>query len=208
MPHDIDAPTQNAIKSNKFNWVILLEMRLPTATVYAHTGVGDLDWNSQTWKGVGNMASFSGLVETADGGNDKMSVALSGIPIDTMPDFVEEMTEQDTAGQLWFMYLAILDDDGEVDGEATEIGAGITGASELIDGDNRIVTQSLVTEAALMRNMLHYRFTNEDQQKFFPGDVFFEFMTDLENELRWGSADPVTVEQTPGPTEHLRSFAR
>ena len=209
MTADLDAPLKEAVQGGQFNWVIMLQIGLDTGTVYAHTGVGDLSWDGATWLGVGSMAQFSGLTETADGGDDRLTVALTGIPVETMPDFVDEFTLQHTAGAPWFMYIAKLDDDGEIDGEPTEIGAGLTGGADLIDGPTRSVTVSLVTEAAQMRSRLFYYFTNEDQQKFFSGDLGFEFMTDLVNELRWGSADPTPVAQERGiVTNHTRSFDR
>ena len=209
MPRDIHNNVSKGVEGD-FSWVIMLEIQLDSGTVYVHTGVGSLDWDGATWQGVGSLARLSGLTESADGGDDRMTVGLSGLPIETMPDFVTEFTEEDTTGRDWFMYFAMLDDDGDIENEddVVELSAGLTGAVDLGDGDNRVVTLSLTTEAAQGRAKLFYRFTNEDQQKFFSGDLAFEFMNDLTDELRWGSADPKPIDRGPFVANHTRSFDR
>ncbi len=192
MSRDLTSEVNAAIQSD-FGWVLMLQLDLDSGSVFVHTGVGTIPWNGESWRGVGSMASISGMVETVDGGDDRITVSLSGIPIETLPDFVDEFTLEDTAGRDWFLYIAILDENGEIDGDATQLNSGQTGAAELTDGPNATVSLSLVTEAALMKAILFYRMTDEDQQGLFPGDLFCQYMNDLGNEIRWGSSDPTSL---------------
>lgn len=201
MARDINSTISDAVEGN-FGWVLMLQLDLDSGSVYMHTGVGEIPWNGQTWLGVGSMSNISGLVETADGGDGRITVGLSGIPIAAMPDFVDEFTTEDTAGREWFLYIAKLDDDGVIDGDASLLNSGLTGAVDMVDGDDSSVTLSLVTEAALMQSTLFYRMTDEDQQRLFPGDKFCEFMNDLGDEIRWGTADP---KQIGVGSEHSRN---
>ncbi len=193
MTRELETETSDAVEGGNPKWVILLQLDFDSGTVYMHTGVKAIPWNGATWLGVGSMARISGIVESADGGDDRITVALSGIPIESMPDFVDEFTEEDTAGRDWTMFMGILNSGGDLEGDASELTAGITGATDLIDGPESSVTVSLITEAALMKASLFYRMTDEDHQKIFPGDLGFEFMSDLGDEIRWGSADPKLV---------------
>lgn len=203
MTRDIDQVISDAVESD-FGWVLLLRMNLDSGDVFVHTGVGPLEWDGNIWLGVGSLATISGMVETVDGGDDRITVGLSGIPIETMPDFVDEFTEEDTAGREWFMYIAVLDENGDIDGEASELNSGTTGAADLVDGPTKAITLSLVTEAALMRAVLFFRMTDEDQQSLYSGDLFFEFMSDLGDELRWGSADPrQLIRDRPGDVSDI-----
>lgn len=193
MTRDISNETVKGINSDGFAWVIALMMDLDGGIVYVHTGVGKIEFNGAVWRGVGNLAKISGFSEAADGGDDRINVGLSGIPVKTMPDFVEELSGTVQTGRDWSLHLVILDSGGDVYGSPDEISSGITGAADLIDGPEKTVTLSLITEAALMRAVLFFRFTNEDQQLFFPGDTAFQYVGDLSDELRWGSADPRTI---------------
>lgn len=193
MTRDLDIAVSDAVASNAFAWVLLLKLELDSETVYVHTGVGDLSWDGQTWLGVGSMANIAGFTESIDGGDNRITVALSGIPIEVLPDFIDEFTTQDTAGRAWTLYVAALDSDGEVDGEASLLNSGQTGAVDMVDGESPTVSISLVTEAALMRGVLFYRFTDEDQQSLFAGDLFCEFASDVGDDIAWGATDPVQL---------------
>ena len=205
MTRELDTTVSAAVAGSDFKWVVMISLAFDSGTVYLHTGVGDLTWNSQTWQGVGSLASISGIVESADGGDDRINVSLGPLPGETFSNFVTEFTTQDTAGRAWFLYLAVIDGLNVVQGEASELSAGLTGPSDMFDGEARSVSLSLVTEAAIMRSMLYYRMTNEDQQKLFPGDKFCEFMNDLSDEIRWASADPASVARGDQP-EYIKSY--
>lgn len=200
MTRDIPATLEQAVEGN-FGWVLMLKIVLDSETVYAHTGVGEIEWDGQVWLGVGNMAQISGMVETPDGGDNRITVGLSGIPVEAMPDFVFEFTEEDTTGRQWVLYIGELDEDGNLQGDAVELNAGLTGAVDLIDGPTRTVTLSLITEAALMKSILFYRMTDEDQQFLFPGDLGFGFMSSLGDNINTGSGDTLRLPNGNIPTE-------
>ena len=195
-------PDFSDLVEGDFGFVLMLKIVLDSETVYVHTGVGEIPWDGATWLGVGTMAQISGMVESVDGGDNRITVGMSGIPIEAMPDFVMEFTEEDTAGRDWFLYIAPLDENGDItnDADVKELNAGQTGAVDLVDGPTRSVTLSLVTEAALMKSILFYRMTDEDQQFLFPGDKGFEFMNDMDGTINVGSGDGVRLPNGNLPT--------
>ena len=181
----------------------LLEMRLDSGNVNVWSGTGTLVWNSKNWEGLGAMGAISGPTEASDLSDTVMRATLSHIPIDTLPDFVTEFKTSNPRGRGFDLHLAFFKNDGTIDDVIT-VTTGFIDAVSMVDGEEGAVQIDLVSEAALLARTRVYRFTAQHQEDLFSGDKGLEFVTDLDDEIRWGSATPKTLTSGGGgPSSNL-----
>jgi hypothetical protein len=147
------------------------------------SGIGTITWNGQSWTGAGNLIAMSPITETADVRAVPMTCTLSAVP-SAILSLVIGQARQGKPGKVWFgamdaagaiiadPYLAFV---GRLDTPTIEE-SGETGRVS-ITYENRLI--------ALERPRTR-RWTHEDQQIDFPGDIGFEYSASLQDQvLEW-----------------------
>jgi hypothetical protein len=81
--------------------VIFYEGEFDAGTVRLWTGVGQKDWNGQTWTGAGNLLAISNITETADLRAQGFTATLSGISLDSLA-LVLGQVQTHKNGWIWF----------------------------------------------------------------------------------------------------------
>lgn len=191
MTRGLSGALETAVAGEIVRPAYLLELRLDSGDVNVWSGTGTLNWNSKNWDGLGAMGSISGLTEASDLSDTVMRATLSHIPIATLPDFVDEFTTNDPVGREFDLHLALFNADGSLGaGDVITLTTGFIDSASMIDGEGGAVQIDLVSEAARLRRTRVYRFTAQHQEDLFAGDLGLEFVTDLDEEIRWGAANP------------------
>lgn len=183
MARDLTASVITQLQSASVTVGILFEGEFASGWVRLWSGIGTLSWDSKTWTGTGNLLGISGIDETAEVRASGMTVSLSGVPSDLLSAALGDAR----SGRIGRVYLAffsgssivadpILQFEGRLDVPAIEDGPetatiSISYESELID-----------LERARER-----RYTPEDQQIDFPGDLGFDYVASLQDaQITWG----------------------
>ncbi len=174
----------------------LLELVLDSGAVKIWDGTGTLNWDSKNWLGIGAAGSIGPVTEASDLSDTVIRATLSHIPIDTLPDFVEEFTDNDPVGRAFTLYLALFKADNTIDDVVT-LTAGFIDSASMSDGEAGAVSIDLVSEQARLRRTRVYRLSHQHQEDLFTGDLGLEFVTDLDEEIRWGAATPQKIAQGP-----------
>jgi len=193
MTRDIDPNVVTELESSKFRWVVLLRLDFDSGTVFLHTGVGDLSFDGNTWLGVGAIGQLSGVVEKAEGADNRTRVTLCPIPKAELSNLVDEVTNDDPVGRPYKLYFAVVDSDREVIDDAIVVSSGTMDKIELVDGEVASLSIDLVNDAARLKKRVSFKLTNQHQQGLFPNDLGLAFVNDLGREIRWGSAPKTTV---------------
>lgn len=183
MARDLTASVITQLQSASVEVGILFEGEFASGWVRLWSGIGSLSWDGKTWTGTGNLLGISGIDETAEVRASGMTVSLSGVPSDLLSAALGDAR----SGRIGRVYLAffsggsivadpILQFEGRLDVPAIEDGPetatiSISYESELID-----------LERARER-----RYTPEDQQIDFPGDLGFDYVASLQDaQITWG----------------------
>lgn len=183
MARDLTASVITQLQAASVEVGILFEGEFASGWVRLWSGIGTLSWDSKTWTGTGNLLGISGIDETAEVRASGMTVSLSGVPSDLLSAALGDAR----SGRIGRVYLAffsggsivadpILQFEGRLDVPAIEDGPetatiSISYESELID-----------LERARER-----RYTPEDQQIDFPGDLGFDYVASLQDaQITWG----------------------
>ena len=186
MSRNLTAATVNEITADELQPIILFEGDFISGTVRAWTGIGDLSWNGATWTGTGTLMSISSVQETAETSANGISVTLNGVP-STLISLALQSCRQGARGRVYLGFLttggAVVADpvllfEGRLDIPAIEENGETSSVS--ISYESRLIDLSRSRES---------RYTNEDQQRAFPGDKGFEFVPSLQDlVLTWGRA--------------------
>lgn len=158
--------------------ILLFEWVAYGSTIRYWSGRGDLSWDSKTWlgnsvfKGIGPV-SESKTIQAAG-----LSIMLAGEP----SSIVSLQLNSTRTGQVGKLWLGFLNASGAVISTPYEFFSGQLSESNLNDGAKES-TLELVFESDLiiLEKSSGKRYTHEDQQIDYPGDLGFEYVPQLED---------------------------
>lgn len=158
---------------------ILVELEWPSGTVRVWNGYSDLSWDSKTWVGVGHLGSISEIGESPTE-RTGVQLALSGVPSSVISQALEN-NSQGKPARIWF---------GKFEAGVFDAARCFEGVIDVCsidgEGENRMVTVTLEKELYDDRSSAR-RYTHEDQQMDYPGDLGLEYVAALANrQFTWG----------------------
>jgi len=192
LSRNLDADTLEAISAVGFFHSILVYIDWPDSPVFVHSGVGDLDWADETWRGIGGFGSIT-LPE--EGFADAGLMSMSGeLRLVGAPDLLDAYLSDPVRNRkVRVLFGATTTRAGNVlIGEPFEIFSGYVDAMrdvvEVSDGQARRDLILAVVGGPSQRSYVETYHTAEDQARAFPGDTAGEMVINSEAEgakLRW-----------------------
>ncbi len=162
-----------AIAADKVYPVVFVEISFASGIVRFWSGLGPITWNGLTWYGTGALGSMSQLPETSDLQAQGVSLSLSGIPSDILADCLGEV-RQGKPARIWF---GAMDASGGLIADPYQAMAGRVDAVKLSEGgDTSTITVNVETQLVDMQRARDRRYTDKDQQFYFPGDLGFQYV--------------------------------
>jgi hypothetical protein len=183
--------------------LLLLQMKFTSQTMYVWSGIGNLQWNGQTWLGLGTLGTISDIEESSEIKATNVTFTLSGIAHDMIQHAIGEV-RQGYPVQLW---LGTLGDNNNVIADPLQIFAGRMDVPTIDEGATTS-TISIAVENRLidLNRSRERRFTDQDQQIDHPGDLGFQYVQFIQNwNGTWGKPGPGGVPPphvTHGPMPH------
>jgi len=164
----------------------LVEMYFTSGYVRVWSGLGQLTWNSVTWEGVGNLGTFEPLAETQDFVANGANLRLSGIP----SDMIAIALGQHYQGRPASIYFGAMDSAGAVIVDPVKIYAANMDTMEIDEqGETCSIIIRIESEAVSLKRAREWRYTHEDQQIDYPGDLGFEYVASLQDkDIIWKPA--------------------
>jgi hypothetical protein len=183
---NLSSGVQDAISAAQVSPIILFEGSFASGTVYVWSGYGDLAWGGNTYVGVGTLGAISSVAEASEVSAKGITVTLSGIPSD-MISLVLSDVRQGAVGKVHMGFLnssgAVIDDpilmfEGKLDIPSIQEGA-----------DTSSITLSYESRLIDLQRARESRYTNEDQQRAFAGDLGCEYVASLQEfSVTWGKS--------------------
>ena len=166
---------------------LLFEGVFASGTLRVWSGIGDLSWNSYTWSGVGSLASISSITEAAETSAQGITVSLSGIPSSLVSLFLGDVRQ----GSVGKVYLGFMNASNQVIDSPFMLFEGRLDVPSMEEsGDSAIISISYESRLIDLERPRESRYTNEDQQREFAGDLGFEFVPSLQDVvINWGRTD-------------------
>ena len=174
----------SAIESSQVRPFYLYQGEFISGTVRAWNGIGDLWWNSQTWGGLGSFLSFSQIEETSDVKAAGMTVTLNGM-LSANISLALQDCRQGYDGKI---YLGFFDTSNAIISDPYLIFHGRLDTVSIDEGaETSVVTLNYESRLIDLQRTREIRYTDQEQQRMFSGDLGLEFVADLQDKtLNWG----------------------
>lgn len=186
MPRSMSADMLAGIQASELLPVLFVYGEFADGPVYLWTGYGPINWNGQTWDGIGTLLSVSSIEEGSDVNARGIILGLSGFNVNLLSLALGEVQQ----GLPAIVYLGlfypgspwlVIEDPliawaGRIDQPTIDV-LGTT-ASISINCENRLVAMNVAVDR---------RYTNEDQQRDWPGDGGMAFVYGIQDtNIYWG----------------------
>jgi hypothetical protein len=181
---DVTTEFVSALEATILRPAFFFEGWFASGPIYLWTGRGSLSWNGHTWLGVGNLGTVSAVEEGTDVQARGITVGLSGIDTVVLTDVMTEMQQ----GLPVTVYLGLFDATPALIADPVIAFRGRID-QPTISCDGTTCDISINCESRLMDLNVpaERRYTNEDQQRDYPGDRGFEFVNAIQEiTIYWG----------------------
>lgn len=189
MARNLTAGLLAEILKQRLNPVFFVELQTAAGFVRVWSGAGTISWNGQSWTGVGKFGAVSAMGETAEVQAEGVKLLLSGIPSDMVTTAFTDLRQ----GLPVKIYFGAVDDSGAVIADPYLSFSGRVDACDFVEA-GQTATLQISCESRLidLKRARARRYTHEDQQIDFPGDLGFEYVAQLQElNLSWGRGDPI-----------------
>lgn len=184
MTRNVDADILNALAQNEVEPILAVEMLFDSGAVRIWLGIGEITINGNVFTGAGLLMNFTNIEETGDIQASSVTLNLNGIPASIMALALAEPYQ----GRLCRIYFGSL----RPTPKAVEVFSGFMDQMTIDESPDTVnITLTVENELVDLERPRVRRFTNNDQQSRYPGDLGLEFIEDLQDkEIFWGRASP------------------
>jgi hypothetical protein len=183
MPRDISAPMLSSLISNTIRPAFMSQITFRSAIEYIWTGVGNLIYGGNTFRGVGSLGKLGTIMEGTEVRADGTSVTLSAID----PALLSESLTDIQIGAPAEVWLALFDESANILGAPYSLFVGTVDQPVLNVGTEEMsITLKLENKLANLQRASNRRYTAADQNLYYPGDTglnWVELMNDIA--LKW-----------------------
>ncbi len=150
---------------------VAIALDFPSGVVRVNGSPADIAFGGDTYIGVGGLGSISAVRESNELRAYDLTLGLSGVPSDSVALALTE-AYQGRAGTVWEVLLQ----DGVVVADPVIAFRGRMDQMNVSTGQTSAVTVKLINRLADWERPKIRRYTNEEQDRRFPGDGFFRFV--------------------------------
>ena len=188
MARDITSAFKTAVTAGVVQPILATELDFSTGTLYFWNGYGDLTMtvrgSSQTFIGLGDLAGISAVTETTEIKASGITLTLTGVK----SSLISEALSANYTNRNAYVYLGLFDSSKNV---ISDVYTLFSGKMDVLKINEQAETSTI--ELAVENRLISFeranerRFTHEDQQIDYSGDLGFEFVPDLQDKpIVWG----------------------
>lgn len=181
---DLPVAIENQLTAVRAEWHLFAEFFFDSGTVRMWTGFGSIDYNGELFTGGGNLIGVEPIVETQDLEATGLKFSLSGVPTTLISLALAERYQ----GRPVKLYLATVSaGDSPIEISLYQIFAGVMDVMDFTaDAEKSSIVVACENIATQAKRINEARYTDEEQQRRYPGDKFFEFTAELQDkEIVW-----------------------
>lgn len=183
MRRDLTPEMDTAVAEEVIRPIVLVKLDLPSAMITVHSGVGSFPWNGDVYLGVGNYGDLSEIKESNSIAPYGVTASLSGIP----QEYIAETVGQHYQGRDAWVYKALLNEDHSLKNDPALSFKGFVDYADIEVGATATIQLTIQSRLADWNRSRIRRYTHEDQQLRYPGDMGLEFVAQMvEKPLVWG----------------------
>lgn len=184
MTNRLDETSASETEKEVVRPILLAYLDFLSGTTRLWSGIGDIVWDSATWKGIGTLGKISTIEETLELRATGMTMQLSGVKAENISLVVAEPIQ----GRKAKVYLGFLNENYALLTDPILIFDGRMDMVEIVDG-GPTATITLMVENRLrdLERARTRRYTDADQQARYPNDRGLEYVPSLQEiDIPWG----------------------
>ena len=188
MSRGITTAFKNAITSQVVRPFLAVELEFSTGTLRFWNGYGDITMtaggSSNTFTGLGDLLGVSPISESDQIEAIGASLSLTGIK----SSFISTALTGNYTNRNASIFFGVFDTSKNVIADVYTLFKGKMDIMKIDEGsESATITLNLENRLIVLDRPLNRRFTHEDQQERFSGDLGLEFVPDLQDkEIIWG----------------------
>jgi hypothetical protein len=188
MARNLTELVRQAVGAKRLAPAFLCRMDFASGPLRVWSGAGDLEWNGDTFTGVGSYGGVSAVEETKKASANGIELSLSGVP----SNLVNLAMADHYRGRRIRLWMALFDTDGggqfAMMDNPIQIFGGRMDTMRISDsGDTSRIVVSCESRLIDMERPRERRYADADQQELYPGDRGFEYVASLaDKEVLWG----------------------
>jgi hypothetical protein len=185
MSRELTSTIQAACAAQQVIPAYLVELIFDSAPLRMWGGRGNLTWWGRTFTGTGDFGGISAISETAKIEANGIDLSLSGIP----SQMISLALAEPYRGRRVYVWLAFFSTTtGALLADPVPVFAGRMDTMRISDsGQTSTISVSCESKLIDLERARERRYTHEDQQDLYPGDLGLEYVASLqEKELFWG----------------------
>ena len=173
-----------ALADGQVRLLIFVEMDFSTGFMRANNSSINLAWNGYDWLGVGQLGSIDPVKEGSGLESLGLSFRISGIPAENIATALGTQYQ----GRSCKMWMAPLTAGHGVIADPVLVFWGRLDTMDIDLGETATITVSAESRLADWDRPRVRRYNHEDQQIDYPGDLGFEFVSQMvDRQIVWGS---------------------
>lgn len=187
---------ETGVAGSHVELVLLYELYFPTGTVRFCNRNHPVDWDGNTYLGAASVGQVEPVSENVDPTALARTIRFSGID----PDYLTAVLDDDYQGQTMREYLAVLDDELRILDDPLLIFEGRMDEPTITCGETFQIDLTVENRMASWDQPRLRRYNHADHTARVPGDLFFEFVEELQDKvIVWGiykgpvAPDPLKV---------------
>ncbi|MCG7984740.1 MAG: hypothetical protein JAY90_18560 [Candidatus Thiodiazotropha lotti] len=187
MTRDITSAANTQAQSNNPIIAMMAYLDILEGALYFNTTPYTLTYSGDDYLGVGSLGSIDQIKEQINTKVSGISFQLSGVP----PELVSVALGSTYKGRDCSLYLAFLDTDHALIADPVLMFTGRMDVMTIDMGETATISVSAESRLADWDRPRIRRYTNEDQQLIYSGDLGLEFVNQAaDKEVYWGRATP------------------
>ncbi len=203
MARDLTTAFEAATKAKEVAPILMVEMAFVSGTVRLWTGYGDITSGGHTWTGAGTLGSISEPEEVLDPAAKGITLTLTAVP----NEYAALALSEEYQGRNAKVFLGVLNSDGTLIADPYQLFGGRMDVMTIQDGGTTSsISVSVENRLIDLTRSRERRYSHQDQQIEYPGDLGFEYVNSLQDkEIRWGIPLP-SIAQNTAPTINNNGF--
>lgn len=184
MSRNLTANMVTEVTADSLRPILLAKAEFDSSDLNLWSGIGDLDYNGDTYTGAGYLLSFTQVTETQEIEAKGIAAELSGVPSSIISLALSE-EYQERPITIWF---AALNSSGALIADPYKL---FSGRMDVMEIQESAETATIIVKAEsnliALKRAKERRYTKDDQQLDSPSDTFFDYVPELQDlEINWG----------------------
>jgi hypothetical protein len=188
MPRNIDSSVLAQLTSGSLKPANFVMLTFATSTAYLWSGQGSVVWNNQTWTSLGPLLNISTLESGTTVEARGVTVTLSGLDPVLLPACMNEFC----LGLPAAIYLGVFVD-GELLPNVITSWYGRMGQPTItLTAETAMIAINCESRLIDLNIASDRRYTQEDQSRYYPGDLGFSFVTEIQERTLFFGDHPLS----------------